>query len=57
MGNVLIIKNNGKDERIGNYAKQSFYEGKTKYYNSLNGTLNEESIIEIGKKYNPMQLF
>lgn len=50
MGNVLIIKNNGKDERIGNYAKQSFDEGKIKYYNSLNGTLNEESIIEIGKK-------
>lgn len=50
MGNVLIIKNNGKDERIGNYARESLEKRETKYYNSLDGTINEESIIRIKKK-------
>lgn len=50
MGNVLIIKNNGKDKRIGYFARQSFEEKTIKYYNSLNGTLNEESIIKIRRK-------
>ncbi len=42
MGKVLIIKNNNSDERISRFAKESYEKKEKRYYNSLDGTVNEE---------------
>lgn len=51
MGKVLIIKNNNSDERINSYAKQSYEQGKKYYYNSVDGTLNEQGLMELKKNF------
>jgi len=51
MGKVLIIKNNNSDVRISQYAKQSYDEEKKYYYNSLDGTLNWQSLARIKEKF------
>ena len=50
MGKVLIIKNNNSDERIHRYAMESYEQGKKCYYNSVDGTLNEQALMELKKK-------
>lgn len=52
MGRVLIIKNGNNDERINDFARQSFELGKKRYYNSLDGTTNEQALIELKEEFN-----
>lgn len=47
MGKVLIIKNNNSDKRIHCLAQESYIKGEKRYYNSLDGTLNEQAIAEM----------
>lgn len=47
MGKVLIIKNNNSDKRIHCLAQESYIKDEKRYYNSLNGTLNEQAIVEM----------
>ncbi|MBQ3583628.1 MAG: dNTP triphosphohydrolase [Lachnospiraceae bacterium] len=47
MGKVLIIKNNNRDERINNYARQSYEQSKKYYYNAVDGTLNEQALNKL----------
>ena len=51
MGKVLIIKNNNSDERIHRYAMESYEQGKKCYYNSVDGTLNEQALMELKKNF------
>ncbi len=51
MGKVLIIKNNNSDERINKYAQESFKLVKKRYYNSVDGTLNEKALMELKKNF------
>lgn len=51
MGRVLIIKNGNSDERINNYARLSYEQRKKYYYNSADGTLNEQALIELKKEF------
>lgn len=51
MGKVLIIKNNNSDERIHRYAMQSYNQGKICYYNSVDGTMNEQILAEFKKNF------
>ena len=51
MGKVLIIKNNNSDERIPRYAMESYEQGKKCYYNSVDGTLNEQALMELKKNF------
>ena len=51
MGKVLIIKNNNSDERINDYARQSYEQGKKCYYNSADGTLNEQALMELKENF------
>lgn len=51
MGRVLIIKNNNSDDRIHKYAEQSYKRSEKGYYNSLNGTLNQNALIEQKSKF------
>lgn len=51
MGSVLIIKNGNSDARINDYAKQSFEQSKKCYYNSVDGTSNEQALIELKKEF------
>lgn len=52
MGKVFIIKNNNSDVRINGYAKESYEKSEKKYYNSLDGTINEQALIKLKEKYN-----
>ena len=47
MGKVLIIKNNNSDERINKFAKQSYENRERRYYNSADGTLNEQEVVRL----------
>ncbi len=47
MGNVLIIKNNDLESDIYKNAKDSFERKEKRYYNSVNGSDNEEYIKDI----------
>jgi len=51
MGRVLIIKNGNRDARIHDYARQSFEQSKKYYYNSVDGTSNEQALIELKKEF------
>ena len=51
MGRVLIIKNGNGDVRINDFARQSFQQGKKCYYNSVDGTSNEQALIELKKEF------
>lgn len=51
MGNVLIIKNNNPDSEIYNFAEQSFFRGERRFYNTQNGTPNEEYLKKIKGKF------
>lgn len=51
MGRVLIIKNNNSDDRIHKYAEQSYERSEKGYYNSLNGTLNQTTLIKLKSKF------
>lgn len=51
MGRVLIIKNGNSDERINYYAKLSYEQSKKYYYNSVDGTVNEQALIELKKEF------
>lgn len=51
MGKVLIIKNNNSDVRIHQFAENSYRENKKCYYNSLEGTENENALIEIKSRF------
>lgn len=50
MGKVLIIKNNNSDERISRFAKESYEKKEKRYYNSLDGTVNEEKLKLLKEK-------
>lgn len=47
MGKVLIIKNNNKNENIHIYAKKSYDIGEKHYYNSGDGTIDEQGIEKL----------
>ncbi len=47
MGKVLIIKNNNKNENIHIYAKESYDKCEKHYYNSVDGTINEQGIEKL----------
>lgn len=47
MGKVLIIKNNNKNENIHIYAKESYDKCEKHYYNSEDGTINEQGIEKL----------
>lgn len=47
MGKVLIIKNNEKAGKISDYAKESYEKSRKYYYNSGDGTLNEQSLVKL----------
>ena len=49
MGRVLIIKNGNSDARINDYARKSFEQSKKYYYNSVDGTYNEQALIDLKK--------
>lgn len=51
MGNVLIIRNNNRESDIYNFAKESYYEKKTGYYNTVNGSSNEKYLTKIKDKF------
>lgn len=51
MGKVLIIKNNNRDVRIHDYAMQSYDQCKKYYYNSVDGTLNEQALVELREDF------
>lgn len=51
MGKVLIIKNANSDVRINEYAKLSFEQARKCYYNSVDGTSNEQALIELKEKF------
>lgn len=51
MGRVLIIKNGNVDGRIHEFASQSFEQGKRCYYNSVDGTSNEQALIELKREF------
>ena len=51
MGKVLIIKNGNSDVRINEFARLSFEQRKKYYYNSVDGTSNEQALIELKKKF------
>lgn len=47
MGKVLIIENNNKNENIHIYAKKSYDIGEKHYYNSGDGTIDEQGIEKL----------
>lgn len=47
MGNVLIIKNNSKDNQIYLHAQESYMGKKKGYYNTKNGSPNENYLKKI----------
>lgn len=51
MGKVLIIKNNNSVEDIHQYAKESYEKNEKRYYNSVDGTLNQETLKEMKNKF------
>lgn len=51
MGRVLIIKNGNSDARINDFARQSFERNKIRYYNSVDGTSNEQALIKLKKEF------
>ena len=51
MGRVLIIKNGNSDARINDFARQSFEQNKIRYYNSVDGTSNEQALIKLKKEF------
>lgn len=51
MGKVLIIKNNNKDFRIYKYAEESYEKNERRYYNSKDGTLNQEVLKELKTQF------
>lgn len=51
MGRVLIIKNGNSDARINDYARKSFEQSKKYYYNSVDGTYNEQALIDLKKEF------
>lgn len=51
MGRVLIIKNGNSDARINDFARQSFEQSKKCYYNSVDGTSNEQALIGLKKEF------
>lgn len=51
MGRVLIIKNGNSDARINDFARQSFEQSKKYYYNSVDGTSNEQALIGLKKEF------
>lgn len=51
MGRVLIIKNGNSDERIHNYAELSYEQHRKYYYNSVDGTINEQALMDLKKEF------
>ena len=51
MGKVLIIKNN-MNEKIHEYAMESYENNDKRYYNSVDGTFNEEGIEKLKEDFN-----
>lgn len=51
MGNVLIIRNNNRKSDIYNFAKDSYYERKIGYYNTVDGSPNESYLKKIKDKF------
>ena len=51
MGRVLIIKNNNNDNKIHQYAQESYEEGTKRYYNAYEGSINNEIIKDIKSRY------
>lgn len=47
MGNVLIIKNNDINSKIHCYAQESYDLDEKRFYNTMDGTVNAESLKEI----------
>ena len=51
MASVLIIKNGDNTNKIHFYAEESYKSGKKGYYNSVDGTLNEQALIGLKDKF------
>ncbi len=51
MGQVIIIKNNSKENKIYQFARESYEKKKRCLYNAQDGTENEKQVIKIKEKY------
>ncbi len=51
MGNVLIIRNNNRESDIYTFAKGSYYGKKIGYYNTLDGSQNENYLKKIKDRF------
>lgn len=51
MGKVLIIKNGNSDKRINDFANTSFLKKEKRYYNSVDGTVNEHALMKLKQDF------